>query len=540
MANNTDWLTVSPMSGDSGTTTLSLTALTNNTLSAKTAVISGHNDTYGVTGTTTVTLKAFEPTLTLSRSTLRFDSTGGTGTFTVYSNTAWTITYPSLVYSYSVSAGTGDTEVTIALAPNTTLVSKIDTGIVKDVFNVNQLQLTIVQEAFINELTLTPDDDIVFANTGSSTSVTIESNCDWEIELPDWVSASTTTGESGTTVVTFTAGQNDDADRSGEIIIYYGSKEIVINASQPLYVEPYLTVTPSSYAFPYTAFERVFTVDSYPEWSAEIISTGETVFSGETYCVAIFNVPSATTISFGYKGDTINTYLNGVVQYGNSGYCPTSGTYKVVYTLPSGGTPPIVNDPYLVDFQTYGDVGEQNEYYVIVDYYVTSGNDTHLYNCPMGYDVLTPELSAITLEDGTDITNSIRGLDNYKVYNFSTTGLNRVYYWLTGDTNPGGFGDLDAARNIIFGDGLTSINYFLNRGNTGLTAVTFGSGCTSAEIGFGSDLVRVTSRATTAPSLSEIIFCGNNGILYYPTGSDYSSWLSLLDDYGWTGEQINI
>ncbi len=145
MANNTDWLNISQMTGGTGETALSLTALTNDSLSAKTATVVAKNTTFNVSGTSLITLQGFQPTLTLSRSTLRFDSTGGTATFTVYSNTAWTINFPSMVQSYSLSAGTGDTEVTVVVGPNPQEVGRTETGLVKDIFNVNQLYLTLVQ-----------------------------------------------------------------------------------------------------------------------------------------------------------------------------------------------------------------------------------------------------------------------------------------------------------------------------------------------------------------------------------------------------------
>ena len=57
-------------------------------------------------------------------------------------------------------------------------------------------------------------------------------------------------------------------------------------------------------------------------------------------------------------------------------------------------------------------------------------------------------------------------------------------------------------------------------------------------------LETITCNATTAPSLGKYAFryLPYGGILYYPKGSDYSSWLSTesdcLGDYGWTGEEL--
>lgn len=349
MANNTNWLNVAPMSGNTGETTLSLTALTNDTLSAKTATVSAHNDTYNVTGTTTVTLKPFEPTLELSRSTLRFDSTGGTATFTVYSNTAWTISFPALVHSYSVSAGTGDTEVTVILSENLDEVSKVDVGIVKDCFNINQLYLTVVQESFIVQLDVYPTDDIVFDATGSSSSITIECNADWEIEYPSWVRPSVTSGGSGSKVVILTAGENGPNNRRGQVIVYAGSKSVAINVSQPFYIEPYIAVTPSALTFSYSADSTYVTVNSYPGWSAEVISAWETHWGDDIVLTLTVETP-VDNVTISNLGQA-NAIVNGVVVPGTSYTLQTKGTYTIMYPFVSESLPVVSGVPYVTNVE---------------------------------------------------------------------------------------------------------------------------------------------------------------------------------------------
>ena len=348
MANNTNWLNISQTTGGTGQTALSLTALTNTSLQPKTATITARNPEHNVSDTTTVTIQGFQPTLTLSRSTIRFDSTGGTATFTVYSNTSWTIQFPSLVRSYSASAGTGDMEISVVVGPNPDETGKVDTAIVKDTYNVNQLFLTVVQDSFIAELTVTPDSDIVFVNTGSSTSVTIESNTDWEITCPSWVTPSVVSGSSGTTTVTFTAGENGPTDRSGDITITAGSKEVVINAFQPFYIPAYITVTPSSWEFNYTEDGKTFIVDSYPSWSGEIVATGETAWD-TAYMEATFEIPSAMTMPlYTSAGSTTAVYLGPIRHTGSTVTFESAGTYTVRYEIGTGGTTPaIINNTYL-------------------------------------------------------------------------------------------------------------------------------------------------------------------------------------------------
>lgn len=329
MANNTDWLNLSPMSGGTGQTNLSLTALTNTGLTQKFAVVTAYNERYNVQDATIVRIEGFQPTLTLSRSTLRFDSTGGTATFTVYSNTAWTIQFPSIVSSYSTSAGTGDTEVTIALGENIEQVAKIETGYVEDVYGVNRLPLTVVQEALVVFLEVEPDDDIVFEATGSSTAITITSNADWEILANSWITPSVLTGGSGTTIVLLTADPNTEEYREGTVSVISGSKYVIMKATQDVHIDPYLTVSPRQLVFSYSGESRNLLVSSYPEWTAEIVSTGSSHWGQDIALKVTLEVETDNvTVSNLGQGGCI---INGVVNPGTSYTFKSSGTYTILY-----------------------------------------------------------------------------------------------------------------------------------------------------------------------------------------------------------------
>ena len=544
MANNTDWLNISQNSGGTGVTPLSLTALTNNTLSAKTATVTAKNTTYNVSGTTTVTIQGFVPTLTLSRSTVRFDSTGGTATFTVYSNTAWTITFPAIVQSYSVSAGTGDTEVTIALGPNPDEVAKIDTGIVKDCFNINQLYLTVVQESFIAELTVTPDDDIIFVNTGSSTSVTIETNTNWEIECPNWVTPSIVSGESGTTTVTFTAGQNGNTDRSGVITIYAGSKYVEINVFQPFYIPPYITVTPSAWTFNYTEDGKTFVVDSYPEWTADIISTGETIWGSDCFIEATYSIPSAMTMNLfmGYSGDVSAVYFNAVRQYTNNIYFPSSGTYKVRFEIACEGRAPILNDSYIVSLEERGTFRKTS--YAVGEYESVSGETTYI----LCIDGTVPAVSAYT-EDGDFITMETYYMTGsyYSAATFNVTGRIKITFVFDATSlrlSTGSYftGDIDL-KKLELGNGFVEVKFASLAG--GVTSLTMNE-VVALNTNFNSGARSVSEIVCKMPEspISGGDFQASvayNGTLYYPAGSDYTAFLAALNydsNYNWIGQEI--
>ncbi|MBQ1799761.1 MAG: leucine-rich repeat protein, partial [Prevotella sp.] len=530
-----------------------MTALTNSSLSAKTATITAKNDTYNVSGTSTVTIQGFVPTLTLSRSTLRFDSTGGTATFTVYSNTAWTITFPALVHSYSTSAGTGDTEVSVVLAPNPDEVAKIDTGIVKDTYNINQLYLTIVQESFIAELTVEPDDDIEFVNTGSSTSVTITTNTDWEVNCPSWITPSSYSGESGTTVVTFTASENGPTDRRDTIMFYAGSKEVGINVSQPLYIPPYITVTPSAWTFDYEETGKTFVVDSYPGWSADIISTGETVWSSDIYVEATFDIPSAMTAQvYNNAGDAYAIYNGPIRLYTTAVTFPSSGTYKIRYEMSGGTSPSFAGNNYLTDIYISNGVTELSSNcfngcsslsgIVAAAEYAPSISNTTFYGVASGGTLLAPDesnynawlsplpyylgyygwpgfsgksymlvtynvtsttqpttltyspsiFSSATLENGEE-------LESMYQHTFDETGLTKVRFYQTSTTVIDYvFQNCTAIVSVVLSDLTTSCERLAFRGCNNLSSLTLNDGLKS----FSIDGLSAT---TSLPALTELI-----------------------------------
>ena len=84
-------------------------------------------------------------------------------------------------------------------------------------------------------------------------------------------------------------------------------------------------------------------------------------------------------------------------------------------------------------------------------------------------------------------------------------------------------------------------------GGTPLSAVTIGSKCTSMDdnvFSYCSNLSSITCNAVTAPAVTNYTFRNikTGGTLYYPSGSDYSSWLLTSDyylgKYNWTVSEI--
>ena len=134
-------------------------------------------------------------------------------------------------------------------------------------------------------------------------------------------------------------------------------------------------------------------------------------------------------------------------------------------------------------------------------------------------------------------------------YTFSSIGEHTVGYMLKDKTKLDGsmtFGHFKGCvrmKEIKFKDELTTISGPTFSGCTNLQKVTFGSGLTSVGISSGftfsiftgcTSLREITCLAQTAPTLLKKSIQGvekNNGVLYVPQGSDYSTWTAILTSW---------
>lgn len=156
-----------------------------------------------------------------------------------------------------------------------------------------------------------------------------------------------------------------------------------------------------------------------------------------------------------------------------------------------------------IDVYAFDSTGEHT---IVFDLYLPTISEDAFRNCE--------SLTSIT------ISNNVTEIGDYAFHNcYNLTSINlgksvtKIGY--------SAFGDCESLSAITIPDSVTSIDNW-----------AFG-GCSS--------LSSITCNAIVAPTISAFTFdtVASNGVLKYPSGSDYSSWLITVEPYlgyyGWTG-----
>ena len=142
------------------------------------------------------------------------------------------------------------------------------------------------------------------------------------------------------------------------------------------------------------------------------------------------------------------------------------------------------------------------------------------------------------------VENGLRYADTYLIgvddNSLSTYSIKEGTKWI-GD---GAFAGCTSLTSITIPDSVTSIEGVAFSNCSSLTSITIGNSVTSigrSAFSGCSSLNEITCLATTAPSITNrSTFTGvkSYGKLWYPSGSDYSSWLKNGDFFRWTGKEI--
>ena len=318
VSSDVPWLTLSPTSG-SKNGTISVTTEANKTTSQQTAVITVNGG--DVTRIIVVTQVAAPPTTTVSTNSLSFLHSGEEKTFSVESNTDWTISYDeSSWFTVSPTNGSNNSTVKITARENTTIDER--TGIINVNTGDNTQTVNLIQTGVPLYLKVSTTSISVAAikNSNAMYPFNIESNTSWNIKKGSetWFSVSPTSG-SNDSRVNITAQDNPATEeRTANITVSGGGIERIVNVKQSAVS---LAVSTNSLTFPGAGGKNTFNISastSLLDWTVTSSSTAWLTvspasgsFNGTVTVTALANTSAdertgTITVSGGGITQTIN------------------------------------------------------------------------------------------------------------------------------------------------------------------------------------------------------------------------------------------
>ncbi len=238
VASNQTWLTVSAASG-SYNKNITVTATANpSTTASRTATVTV-SSSYTTSKTVTITQPAASPELDVSSTTLNLGAAiNSTGTFSIYSNTSWSVAKSESWLTISSTTGSGDKTLTVtATQANSGTASRTATITVSATGATDQTIL-VTQLGTAASLLVSPTETTLGAASGSVNYLTITSNISWTVEVTsgsEWMTAgpSSGTGNSTITARATSANPSTSATRSAEITVSgAGVADVIINVTQ--------------------------------------------------------------------------------------------------------------------------------------------------------------------------------------------------------------------------------------------------------------------------------------------------------------------
>ena len=191
-----------------------------------------------------------DQTLSVNPSSLNFNSSAGSNTFTITSNTSWTVKSDQTWCTVNTASGSNNSTVTVNVTENTSTSAARNATIT--VSNSNSSATILVNQKAASASLSVSTTSINFNESSGSKDVTIKSNTSWEASSSeDWLTVSPSQG-TGDGILTLTAEANTTTSkRDATVTIKYGNSSTTISVSQntPISEESSETITVKGISF---------------------------------------------------------------------------------------------------------------------------------------------------------------------------------------------------------------------------------------------------------------------------------------------------
>lgn len=276
------WLTISFGQAGSGNGTVGYTVQRNNTPSQRNGNLSIAGQIF------TVTQSAGSCAFMLTPDRVSVAANGGSGTFSVVSDCAWTATSNAAWVTISSGSGNGNGSVSWGAAPNTASASRTGT------ISLGNSVFTLVQAAAC-VFTATAQTSN-FGSTGGTGTITVQgpANCSrTAVSSVPWITLTAGASDEGPGTISFAVAANETRDLRVGVIVINGGTSVTISqqASNCSY-----SLNPQSVSVPSPGGSGTFSVVSTCSWTATPTVEWIVITSGATGS-------ASGTVAFGVGGN---------------------------------------------------------------------------------------------------------------------------------------------------------------------------------------------------------------------------------------------
>jgi len=182
--------------GTAGGTNTGITTLTDATIGANHGTLNG----FALTGTTSNWVAGYTNSLTASSAEVSIERTSGSkATFTIASNTTWSIVDAPDWLNLDVTSGTGNATINLTTNQANTTGAARSIQLVITGANADDATVTVIQQT--ESISVSQNQLSIGASQGSTATFDIFANVDWSITgMPNWLSVSQQTGTGNATI----------------------------------------------------------------------------------------------------------------------------------------------------------------------------------------------------------------------------------------------------------------------------------------------------------------------------------------------------
>ena len=265
--------------------------------------------------------------LSISTSSMSFGAAYEQRTFTISSNTNWTVSSSATWLTVSPSSGSNNGTITVTAAANTSTSSRTatitisGTGVTSQPISISQAGATSS-----NYNLSVSTNSLNYSTSSGQRTFTISSNTSWSVSSNvSWLSISPSSGSNNGTITVTAAANTSSSQRTATITVSgTGATSQTINVTQDGVIST-LNVSTTSLSFDYTGGSSAFAITSNTNWSVSSNAAWLTVSPSYgsndgtvTVSAAAYsdNTPRTATITVNGTGagqQTINVTQDGVL-----------------------------------------------------------------------------------------------------------------------------------------------------------------------------------------------------------------------------------